>query len=180
MTRATCMNCGSLFAPAYDDVFCGRCVLETASLVPHDVTRDAWGRRVGSSDMACYVDGNCLRLSIATALQVAPERVPDPTSDFRHDDWLERYCERLKRALRIRLEAISPGACPPIGRVSWIAVFRRETNDHAVLARGPHVLHDPQSKRLNGLDVRCEEIAYGLRILAANAPVTDSWGRQVA
>jgi excisionase family DNA binding protein len=69
---------------------------------------------------------------------------------------------------------------PPPYRPSWIAVFRRETNDHAVLARGPHVLHDPQSKRLNGLDVRCEEIAYGLRILAANAPVTDSWGRQVA
>lgn len=174
------MNCGSLFAPADDDVFCGRCTLEIDSLVPHDGTRDAWGRRLGSSDMACYVDGNCLRLSLATALQVDVNKVPDPTSDFRHDDWFDRYNARLKPALAIRLEELPPGACPPIGRTNWIAVFRRETNDHAVLARGPLVLHDPQSRRLNGLDVRCEEIAYGLRILAANAPATDIWGRKVA
>jgi len=130
--------------------------------------------------MAAWVDGNCLRFSIATALQVDVKKVPDPTPDFPHDDWFTRFNERLKPALGNRLEEIPPGACPPIGRTTWIAVFRREENDHAVVCRGHLITHDPQSKRLNGLDLRCEELAYGLRIVAANAPVTDSWGRKVA
>jgi hypothetical protein len=115
------MDCGVLYAPAGDGPFCGVCTDKHARAKPRDASRDAWGRRMGSNDMACYVDGNCLRLAIATAMQVEPERVPDPSSDFRADDWFDRYNERLKPELGVRLEEIPPGACPPIGRTRWIA-----------------------------------------------------------
>jgi len=130
--------------------------------------------------MACYVDGNCLRLSIASAIQADPRRIPDPTPDYRYKDWFDRYNERLKPALGIRLEEIPPGSCPPRGHTNWIAVLRREFNDHAVLCRGAFIIGDPQGSQLNGRGVRDQEIAYGLRILPVNAPVTDAWGRKVA
>jgi hypothetical protein len=73
--------------------------------------------------MAEWVDGTCLRLALATALQRHAKSVPDPTPDFAAGgDWFESYNERLKSACGVRLEEIPPGACPPLGRTTWLPV----------------------------------------------------------
>ena len=145
---------------------------------PRDASLDKWGRRQGGSNTAAWVDGNCLRLSIATALQVDVRAVPDPRSDFALDEWFDHYNERLKKSpLRIRLEEIAPGSCPPAGRALWLAVVHRGETDHAVVCRAGLVIHDPQDKQLNGLEIRGQDLAYGLRIVSADAPRTDRRGK---
>ena len=150
----------------------------TSTDSPRDASLDKWGRRQGGSNTATWVDGNCLRLSLATAMQVDVSKVPDPTPDFALDDWFDVYNSRLaKPPLCIRLEEIAPGSCPPIGRPTWIAVLHREASDHAIVCRAGLVIHDPQDKQLNGLEVRGQDLAYGLRIVSADAPRTDRWGK---
>ena len=115
---------------------------------------------------------------LATLLQRRIETVPDPTEDFVHEDWLERYDKRLKAACGVRLERIEPGGCPPIGRSNWIAVLDAGNVNHAVLSRGPELLvwHDPNDEELNGLPIPRERLLFGLRLEHANARQRDRWG----
>jgi hypothetical protein len=126
------------------------------------------------------VDANCLRACIATLLQRDIATVPDPTELFRShgDGWREEYDKRLQAALRIRLEEIPAGGCPPIGRVKWIAGLRAGEVNHAVLANGDGLIyHDPNGHELNGLPVPRDRLLFGLRIVPTNAPRRDRWGK---
>jgi hypothetical protein len=57
--------------------------------------------------------------------------------------------------------------------------LRGDTADHGVVAREYRIIHDPNGKRLNGLEVPKARLAYGLRVLPANAPKRDNWGKAI-
>jgi hypothetical protein len=138
---------------------------------------DSWGRRQGGQ--ALWTDGNCLKACIATLLQWKIESVPDPTEDFVHEDWLERFDKRLATTCGVRLEKIPRGGCPPADRRPWIAVVDAGSVNHAVLVRNGLIYHDPNGHELNGLPVPSDRLLFGLRLEPANAPKRDRWGKAI-
>ena len=149
---------------------------------PRDSSRDDWGRPRRTDGLATYVDGNCLRCCIGTLLQRNIAAVPDPTPLFRShgDGWRDAYNEELAKKLGLRLDEIPRGGCPPIGRVKWIAALEAGSENHAVLVNGEgRILHDPNGHELNGLPVPRDRLLFGLRIVPANAPKTDRWGKAI-
>jgi hypothetical protein len=53
--------------------------------------------------------------------------------------------------------------------------------NHAVVVNGDGLVqHDPNAGELNGLPGPRHRLKFGLRLLPANAPKTDRWGRKVA
>jgi hypothetical protein len=147
---------------------------------PRDSSLGRWGRRNG--DMATWVDVNCLRGCLATMMQRGIEQVPDPTPLFRSqgDAWREAYNDELTKRLGVRLEEIPFGGCPPIGRVRWIAALHAGNVNHAVVVNGQgRILHDPNGHELNGLPVPRDRLLFGLRVVPANAPKTDRWGKAI-
>jgi hypothetical protein len=154
--------------PSVNSTSIGRAGWRDASL------EGSWGRRKGGR--ALWTSGNCLKGCVATLLQCDIKRVPDPTSDFAHEDWLERYDKRLRAACGVRLEKIPRGGCPPIDRNSWIAVLDAGAVNHGVLAREHRIWHDPDNGRLNGLEVPRDRLLFGLRLEHANARKLGRWG----
>jgi hypothetical protein len=108
--------------------------------------------------------------------------VPDPTSLFRThgDDWRGAYNDELARQCGVRLEEIPRGACPPVGRVKWIACLAAGEVNHAVCANGDgRIWHDPNGNELGGLEVPRDRLVFGLQLVPANAPKRDRWGKAI-
>ena len=108
--------------------------------------------------------------------------VPDPTPLFRSagDEWRDAYNEELAKRLGVRLEEIRLGGCPPIGRVNWIAALEAGSVNHAVLVNGQgRIFHDPNHEELNGFLVPRDRLFFGLRVVPANAPKTERWGKAI-
>jgi hypothetical protein len=52
--------------------------------------------------------------------------------------------------------------------------------NHAVVVNGQgRILHDPKGHELNGLPLPRDRLLFGLRIVPANAPKTDRWGKAI-
>jgi len=106
---------------------------------------------------------DCLRRALACPLQVSPETLPRP--NFRADDWLLDYNERLEREAGVTLEW-KPETWRPVGIDEvWIACLRNFLDDErgqAVAVLHGAVLFDaddpdatilPRHKLLFGLRV---------------------------
>jgi hypothetical protein len=149
----------------------------------HDSNRDEWGRPKGNR--TTWSGGNCLKACIATIRGLPIGSVPDPTEDFAAGDgWLDQYDKRLQTACGLRLERIEPYACGHDPNALWIAGIRGEvygddTANHALVARGRLVWHDPASDHLRGQPVPWDDLLFGLGLVPANAPRTDRWGRPI-
>lgn len=145
----------------------------------------AGGRRGGGNQLTTWSGGNCLKAAIATMTGRSIESVPDPTSDFAAGDgWLDVYQARLKTACGIRLERREKHACPPRQPGAlWIAIipsYDSESDDnHAVVARGNVVYHDPADDFLRGQPVPMDKLLFGFDLVPANMPKTDRWGRAI-
>jgi hypothetical protein len=54
-------------------------------------------------------------------------RVPDPTSDFAHEGWFDRYDKRLREVTGYRLEKLPAACCPPKDpNQLWIATISED------------------------------------------------------
>jgi len=141
-----------------------------------------WGEPDPLADLglATHSEGNCLRNCVAMLLAAHDKHdVPDPTPFFAShgDGWRERYNAELARKLGLRLEQEPYVTCRE--RTSWrpwIAVIAEPEHDanHALLARGPHVLHDP-SDRYQVLP-RDGRVLFGLVLVPANTRRRGRWG----
>jgi hypothetical protein len=148
---------------------------------PRDSSLGTWGRPRGNRQGATWIDTNCLRACIATLMQWPIEKVPDPTPLFKshREGWRDAYNGELKKSCGARLEEIPAGGCQPVGRLKSIAAITATADaDHAVCANGDGLIyHDPNGHELNGLPVPRDRLLFGLRIVPANAPKRDRWGR---
>jgi hypothetical protein len=151
-----------------------------------DTSCDRWGRRKGNR--ATWGGVNCLRASLATALGVHPDRIPDP-APFWGPSLVEDYSDELERKLGVGLEEVPAHACQqpriPQGE-TWIGCLYGKGGSltgHAVICRAGRITHDPASDErslaLNGLEARSQGLAFGLRIVSANAPKRDRWGAPI-
>lgn len=146
---------------------------------PKRVDVDNWGRSSGGG--VRWTGTNCLRASIANLLGATSlERVPDPTPLFTSsgENWLRDYSDLLAKQTGYRLEEEPAHVCLDIrndGR-RWIACIYEpdEAANHAVVARGNLVFHDPA--RLYSALPR-DRVMFGLRLVPRNAPKLDRWGR---
>jgi len=148
---------------------------------PKRVDRDRWGRSLGGG--VRWTGANCLRASIANLLGAADlERVPDPTPLFMSsDDWLTDYSDQLAELTGYRLEEQLADVFlhgRNAGR-RWIAAIYEpdESANHAVVARGSLVYHDPAGI-YNVLPV--DRVMFGMRLVPATAPRLDRWGAVTA
>jgi len=138
---------------------------------------DNWGRSSGGG--VRWTGTNCLRASIANLLRAANlERVPDPT--FTGPDWLSDYSDQLAEQTGYRLEEESAHVCLHTRNAGrrWIAAIYEpdESANHAIVARGNLVYHDPAG-RYDALPV--DRVLFGMRLVPGNAPKLDRWGAAV-
>jgi hypothetical protein len=145
-----------------------------------------WGGRDALADIGLrtHTGGNCLQACVAMLLgaYVGRANIPDPTPFFSShgDEWREAYNDELGRALGLRLEEEPAIWCrertPPI---PWIACIYEpdQVANHAVLARGPHVLQDP-AEHYRLLPV--ERVMFGLVVVPANTRRRGRWGEPLA
>jgi len=111
------------------------------------------------------------------------ERIPDPTPLFSCPDgydWLSDYSAELAQATGYRLEEEPVAWCrdqtPPL---SWIAVIEEpdQPANHALVARGAHVLHDPAQV----YDVLPLDRVYrAFSLVPVAFPKRNRWGAVVA
>jgi len=74
-------------------------------------------------------------------------------------------------------EAYRSAAAHPKPR-RWIAALHAGEVNHAVVVNGQgRILYDPNGHELNGLPVPRDRLLFGLRVVPANAPETDRWGK---
>jgi hypothetical protein len=114
-----------------------------------------------------WTRGNCLKACISSLLAADVSEVPDPTSEFHElDGWLERYNDRLREATGCRLERLPRSLCPPRKPTQlWIATISEDgPADHAVVARGAFVVHDPAGGYTG--NVPMDRLVHGLLVVA--------------
>jgi len=142
---------------------------------------DNWGRSLGGG--VRWTGTNCLRASIANLLGAANlERVPDPTPLFTSsDDWLSDYSDQLAEQTGYRLEEEPAHVFLHVRNAGrrWVAVIYEpdESANHAVVARGNLVFHDP-AQHYEGL-LPLDRVLFGMWPVPANAPKLDRWGAAV-
>jgi len=141
---------------------------------------DNWGRSSGGG--VRWTGTNCLRASIANLLGAASlERVPDPTPLFTTSkDWLTDYGDQLAEQTGYRIEEEPAHVCLHVRNAGrrWIAAIYEpdESANHAIVARGNLVYHDPAG-RYDALPL--DRVLFGMRLVPANAPKLDRWGARV-
>lgn len=134
---------------------------------PKRVDVDNWGRSLGGG--VRWTGTNCLRASIANLLGATDlEKVPDPTELFAShgDDWLDAYSDEVATATGYRIVEEPAVVCPDnrnAGR-RWIAAIYEpdQAANHAIVARGAFVLHDPAG--LYGAIPR-DRVMFGMRLV---------------
>ena len=146
---------------------------------PRRLDLDNWGRSRGGG--VRWASTNCLRACIANLLGAADlKRVPDPTPLFTSsEDWLSDYSDQLAKQTGYRLEQEPAHVCLDIrndGR-RWIACIEEDgPANHAVVARGGLVFHDPAGRY--GALPR-DRVMFGMRLVPRGAPKLDRWGRSL-
>ena len=140
---------------------------------PKRVDLDNWGKSLGGG--VRWTGTNCLRASLANLLGAAKlERVPDPTPLFTSsgENWLRDYSDQLAKQTGYRLEEEPPVVCLDnrnAGR-RWIAAIYEpdQAANHAIVARGAFVLHDPAG--LYGAIPR-DRVMFGMRLVPTRRTV---------
>jgi hypothetical protein len=126
----------------------------------------AWGAPPKRSPLLrTWARGNCLKACVSSLLAADVSRVPDPTRDFAHEGWFERYDKRLQEATGHRLEPLPAHACPPRRPTQlWIAIIAEDgPSNHAVVARQAFVVHDPAGDYMGILPM--DRLAGGLLVV---------------
>ena len=140
---------------------------------PKRVDVDSWGRSSGGG--VRWTGTNCLRACLANLLGATKhDRVPDPTPLFTSsgEAWLRDYSDQLAKQTGYRIVEEPPVVCLDnrnAGR-RWIAAIYEpdQAANHAIVARGAFVLHDPAG--IYGAIPR-DRVMFGLRVVPTRRAV---------
>jgi hypothetical protein len=121
-----------------------------------------------------------LKACIASLLNADIKQVPDPSRLFNDDEpWMERYNRQLAEKIGYRLDPLPKSMCPrPDGQI-WIAHISEDgPDDHALVARGALVLHDPAGNYRGRLPL--EQVLGGFLLVPTGRPIPVLRGRSAA